>query len=351
MSIGHTKEDRINTVYGGGGHIVILGAGASVAATKLTPLDGGQELPLMNNFIKIVGLLDIIEKLPEHIKSDNFEELYSNLFHDNPNSIEIKEIEKRVYNFFKSLKLPDVPTIYDYLVLSLRSRDLIATFNWDPFLYQAWVRNGHLGDRPYIAFLHGNVALGYNEVDKRSGPAGLYSKATKNLMHPTKLLFPVTEKDYETDQFIQSQWAMFKDFLADKSVRLVTVFGYGAPETDAKAVQIMLDAWGGGKIRNMEQFEIIDIRKENDVVKQWKKFIDYSHYDFTNNYFKSSLALNPRRTSESYFQHIEPLTIEEAFSASIPIPSNFKSLKELWNWFKPLIEAEEKWKKEEKEKK
>jgi hypothetical protein len=28
-----TKDDRINTVMGGGGHVVILGAGASIAST------------------------------------------------------------------------------------------------------------------------------------------------------------------------------------------------------------------------------------------------------------------------------------------------------------------------------
>jgi hypothetical protein len=57
----------------------------------------------------------------------------------------------------KICKLPNEPTIYDHLVLSLRPKDLIATFNWDPFLYQAFVRNGHVGDMPYLAFLHGTM--------------------------------------------------------------------------------------------------------------------------------------------------------------------------------------------------
>src|SRR5258706_649635 len=154
MSFGHSKEDRINRVYGGGGHVVILGAGASVASTLRNSLADGKKLPLMNNFVDVVGLADIVDDLPNPIKSDNFELLYSNLYLEDPNSKSIKEIEKRVYNYFKSLKLPDEPTIYDYLVLSLRSRDLIATFNWDPFLYQAWTRNYDNGERPYIAFLH-----------------------------------------------------------------------------------------------------------------------------------------------------------------------------------------------------
>lgn len=351
MSLGHSREDRINTVYGGGGHVVILGAGASVAATLRNPLADGKKLPLMNNFIEVVGLTDIIDKLPNKFKSDNFELLYSNLFLDDPNSQQIKEIEKRVRDYFKTLELPDGPTIYDYLVLSLRSRDLIATFNWDPFLYQAWTRNYHNGDRPYIAFLHGNVAIGYSKADKKSGPAGMYSKATKNYMEPTKLLFPVTQKNYNDDEYIKSQWDMLEDFLSDKNVKLVTVFGYGAPDTDVEAMELMDKAWGGGNIRNMEQFEIIDVRSEKEVVKQWEKFIESHHYDYATDYFESSLAANPRRTSESYFQHIEPMTIEEAFSASNPIPSDFKSLQELRDWFKPLIAAEEKWEEEKQQKK
>ena len=102
---------------------------------------------------------------------------------------------------------------------------------------------------------------------------------------------------------------------------------------------------GAGKVRNMEQFEIIDIRPEDEVVNQWDNFIETHHYDYTNNFFGSSIAHNPRRTSESYFQHIIPMTIDEAFSASNPVPKDFKTLQELWDWFKPLIEAEEKWKK------
>jgi hypothetical protein len=345
MSLGHTKEDRINTVYGGGGHVVILGAGASVAATLRNPLSDGKKLPLMNNFIEVVGLTRIVDDLPNHLKSDNFELLYSNLYLDDPNSKPIKEIEKKVYDYFKALKLPDVPTIYDYLVLSLRSRDLIATFNWDPFLYQAWVRNYGKGDKPYIAFLHGNVAIGYSEIDKRSGPAGMYAKATRNFMTPTRLLYPVTQKNYNDDEYIKSQWAMLENFLSDKNVKLVTVFGYGAPDTDIEAVNIMDKAWGGGSVRNMEQFEIVDVRPETEVVTQWNKFIESHHYDYASNYFDSSLASNPRRTSESYFQHIEPMTINEAFSASNPVPDNFKSLKEMREWFKPLFEAEEKWEK------
>lgn len=336
-----TKKDRIKTVFGGGGHVVILGAGASIAATKRNPLSDGKQLPSMDNFIEIVGLSDILETLPQKIKASNFETLYSNLYGHDSNSSIIKEVELRVYNYFKDMKLPNEPTIYDYLVLALRPKDVIATFNWDPFLYQAWCRNQHVGDLPYIAFLHGSVALGYSKYEKRSGPAGMYSKASWNYFEPTRLLYPVTKKNYNSDEFIKSQWDMLENFLSDKVVNRLTVFGYGAPDSDVEAIKLMNKAWGTGKRRSDEQFEVIDIRPEDVVLSQWSKFIYHGHADYTTNYFKSSLARNPRRTFESYRQHYFSMSIDEAFSESNPVPDNFSSLEDLWEWHKPLVKAEE----------
>jgi len=99
-------------------------------------------------------------------------------------------------------------------------------------------------------------------------------------------------------------------------------------------------AWGPGEKRNMEQFEIIDIRDEDVVRKSWSNFIHSHHYDYETSYFESSMAYNPRRTSESYFQHILPMSPDEVFSESNPVPNDFKTLEELWAWHQPLIDAE-----------
>jgi hypothetical protein len=340
MGLGLTREDRINTVFGGGGHVVILGAGASIAATLRNPLGNGKRLPAMNDFIKIVGLQDIVRKLPKNLRARNFETLYSNLYQDDSGSAVLKEVERRVYDYFKDMTLPEEATIYDYLILSLRSRDIIATFNWDPFLYQAFARNGDFGERPYIAFLHGSVALGYSKADERAGPVGWYSKETKARFEATKLLYPITRKNYTDDEFIKFQWDMLNGFLSDKAVKRLTIFGYGAPSSDVEAVQLMNKAWGSGQDRPDEQIEIIDIRPEDKVMKQWKNFIYSGHTDYHRDYFNSSLATNPRRTFESYFQHNFPMTPAEAFSESNPVPTDFLKLSDLQNWHKPLIEAE-----------
>lgn len=335
-----TKEDRIKTVYNGGRHVVILGAGASIASTMRNREIGGKILPSMDNFIDIVGLQDIVDKIPSNLKSTNFETLYSNLHNIDPNSVNLKEIESRIQEYFGNMKLPNEPTIYDYLVLSLRSKDLIATFNWDPFLYQAYVRNYNLGNLPGIVFLHGNVAIGYSTKDGRMGAAGYTHTQTNSYYEPTKLLYPVEHKDYNTDEFISTQWSIIKELLNSPSTKRLTIFGYSAPASDIEAVELLNEAWGSGDKRNMEQIEIIDIRPETIITENWRGFIHSHHYDYVNDYFKSSLALNPRRTCESYFQHFMPMLPSEMFSENNPVTSNFKTLKELQEWHKDLIDAE-----------
>ena len=88
---------------------------------------------LWKNFIKVVGLADIFESGDVDEKNSNFEEICSRMHSRDPDSYAVAEIERRVTNYFRSLTLPPTPTIYNYLAMSLRPKDLVATFNWDPF--------------------------------------------------------------------------------------------------------------------------------------------------------------------------------------------------------------------------
>lgn len=337
-----TKEEGIEQVLGGGGHVVILGAGSSIASTFRNAELNGKRLPSMDNFIELVGLSDLIEQVPEHLRDNNFEKLYGNLHKENAQSEIIHEIEQRIQHYFGDMQLPDVPTIYDYLVLSLRKKDLIATFNWDPFLYQAWVRNGEFTNNlPHLSFLHGNVAIGYSSEDKRSGPVGYQMREDGGVFEPTKLLYPVEQKNYTDDEFINTEWERVKFWMSKESGTVrATIFGYGAPVSDVEAVSLLNGAWGTPDDRAMEQFEVIDITPEDLLRERWNGFIHSHHYDITNNYFGSSLANNPRRTSESYFSHYQPMSPKEAFRSSNPVPQDIKSLEELWEWHRPLVEAE-----------
>ncbi|MDR3007446.1 MAG: hypothetical protein LBV59_05895 [Sphingobacterium sp.] len=337
-----TREEGIKQLHKGGGHVVILGAGASIASTFRNGELNGKRLPSMDNFIEIVGLSDIVDHVPAHLRDNNFEKLYGNLHTADPQSEIIQEIERRIQNYFGDMRLPDIPTIYDYLVLSLRSKDLIATFNWDPFLYQAWVRiRDFTQNLPYLSFLHGNVAIGYSAEDKRSGPVGYQVRRDGGIFEPTKLLYPVEQKNYTNDEFISIEWERIKFWLGkQKGTVRATVFGYGAPVSDVEAVSLLSDAWGTPEERAMEQFEIIDITPEEILRERWNGFIHTHHYDVINNYFDSSLGNNPRRTSESYFSHYQPMSANEAFRENNPVPQDFESLEQLWEWHRPLIEIE-----------
>lgn len=347
---GMTKEEGVEQVFGGGGHVVILGAGASIASTMRNPERNGKRLPSMDNFVDVLDLHDIVEKVPDKLKANNFEKLFGNLHSDDPDSDLIVEIEKRIKEYFGAMQLPDEPTIYDYLMLSLRGKDLIATFNWDPFLYQAFIRNSKFTkDLPRLSFLHGNVAIGYSKEDKRCGPAGMQIRKDGGILEPTTLLYPVEQKNYTDDEFISMEWERIKYWLSKESSTVrATIFGYGAPVSDVEAVSLLNNAWGTPDQRDMEQFEVIDITPEEELRKRWDGFIHSHHYDIANSYFNSSLAANPRRTSESYFSHYKPMTPSEAFRSNNPIPDNFKTIEELWEWHQPLIKAEKR-KESEKE--
>ncbi len=324
----------------GGNHVVILGAGASIAFSLHDGEANGMKLPSMNDLFKLDGIPEIISTFPQSFISSNFEETYSIISEACPNDYRLVDINSIIYEYFSKMKLPDKPTLYDQLIMSLTKKDLIATFNWDPFLYQAWARNYHYGSNPQIVYLHGNVAVGYNEKNNMVGPAGIRSPQTGNYYCHTQLLFPIKNKDYSKDKFISLQWKTLKDYLADETTHRVTIFGYSAPISDKAAMVMMRDAWGDINKRNLEQFEIIDIRPENEVVRSWAGFIHTDHYDYCNSFYDSFLVKSPRRTSELFFCKYFPSSEEDSFVITNPKPERFSTFKEMWDWFQPLIDKE-----------
>lgn len=328
-------SDQINTVTEGFRHVVVLGAGASKASCLNKSEKNGKSIPLMNDLPKIIDLKDELKDLPEQLQGENFEFIFSTLFNKEPNSTRLQKIEKKIYDFFQSLELPDEPTIYDYLVLSLRQKDLIATFNWDPFLLQAYIRNSRFtSNLPKLAFLHGNVLVGVDNDSKTYGINGKISLKTGKPFQPTKLLYPIQNKDYNTDAFIKDQWNLLSQYLKNPS--RVTIFGYSAPETDVEAIDIMKQVWGlPEKDQQFTQFEIIDIQSESNLKNSWKNFIFSHHYEVTQNFFNSSIVRFPRRTGEVFeANYLEAKFYEENY------PPKFKTLQDMWNWYLPFIESE-----------
>ncbi len=139
-------------------HVVILGAGASRAALPQGDAHG-KRLPVMADLIESLGLAPAIADAGFSNISD-FESLYDEIATSGKVPGLKAEIEAKVQAYFEALELPESPTLYDHLVLSLRNSDYIATFNWDPFLAQAFRRNRQAARMPKLLFLHGNVEVG-----------------------------------------------------------------------------------------------------------------------------------------------------------------------------------------------
>lgn len=148
----------------------------------------------------------------------------------------------------------------------------------------------------------------------------------------------VAQKDYNTDEFVSHEWARLRRWL--KHARRITIFGYGAPETDVEAVDLMSSAWGDPQQRNLEQVEIIDVQPQDIVSHRWRRFIHTHHYDYCTSYFQSSLALFPRRTGERFMHQFLPATPEEGFQEPNTVPENFENLDKMWEWHRALLEVE-----------
>jgi hypothetical protein len=223
-------------------------------------------------------------------------------------------------------------------VLSLQPKDVIATFNWDPFLIQAIRRNGGILREtgcPTVLFLHGNVLEGRCERDHVFGAKGAACSQCNRPFAPSRLMYPVTKKDYASDGFLRDSWdRLAKSF---KHAFMVTIFGYGAPKSDGDAVTLLKNAWGKWQDREMEQFEVIDIRDEDALVDSWKDFIHTHHYDVRDDFYESSAMLHPRRTGEDFMNRI----VEAKWTTPNPPPRS-SNLRELHEWYQPLLSAERK---------
>lgn len=332
-----TIEQEINNRLRREPHVLLLGAGASYAALPNGDKNG-KTIPLLR---EVARNLNLIKYFPNELKDlsiENFELAYSKL-HDKNDLKNLNLINKKVNDYFSTLELPDEPNLYDTINLSLRKKDVIATFNWDPFLMQSRIRLAKLGitqDFPRLIFLHGNVTVGYCKKDKTAGLNNKYCSKCGKIFKPSQLLYPVLNKNYQENAFIKSQWDEIQFFL--KICYMFTVFGYGAPKTDVEAVTLLKNGWGDPNLRNMEQTEIVN-KKGSDhesLEKKWKPFIHSHHFDIFDSFYDSFIANHPRRSIEAYWNQYW----EAKFISNNSVPKKFENFKQLKEWFQPLINAE-----------
>ncbi|UPT68600.1 MAG: hypothetical protein M0D57_08255 [Sphingobacteriales bacterium JAD_PAG50586_3] len=99
-----TTQDEIERVHANGTHIVLLGAGATLASTIYRPEKNGKSLPLMWNIVDVIGLKDIVATLPSNLQNlaNDFEKLYSTLYGMAEYVHQREEIEKEFISILVS---------------------------------------------------------------------------------------------------------------------------------------------------------------------------------------------------------------------------------------------------------
>lgn len=328
-----TVEQEVAAIAVTRPHVVIVGAGASRAACPDGDMNG-RPLPLMDTLVDELHLQELVPPGLSGVGS-NFEELYS-VLHERGDKRACAEIEARVREHFSGLELPNTPTIYDHLILSLRGTDVIASFNWDPLLIQAYMRNkAHVRSVPKVLFLHGNVAMAYCAMDRIAGLRGTSCRVCGMEMAASPLLFPVSQKDYASDPGIDRQWNVFRRALG--GAFMLTIFGYRGPRTDAEALKVMSEAWGRPGTRELEQTVFITRpgADEGAISEHWGAFVLSHHYEVCGDFHDSWISNHPRRTGEAWLNQY----LDAKFITNNPAPRAGEFV-DLWEWFRRFEEAE-----------
>jgi hypothetical protein len=292
-------------------HVVLLGAGASRAAFP-NGESTNKLLPLMNDLAETLELATIVNDAGLD-PSQNFESIYSSI-KDKPLR---NTLEKEIKKYFSALTLPATATDYDRLLLSLRGKDAIFTFNWDPFLFDACVRNHHVAKLPEIFFLHGNVRIGSCIQHQKWGGKSDICPTCGVRFSEVPLLYPIEKKDYSenANEYVKEAWKNAEYFF--KNAFTVTIFGYGAPSSDTEAVKLLHNAWFDGSTRKLEHIEIIDIADSNTLHERWVSFTPTNHYQIRSNLSESRLLQWPRRSCESLLYPMRDGEACEAFPLTL----------------------------------
>lgn len=287
----------------------------------------------MSDFIDILNLHPFLKKHGINSTNKNIEEIYDDIHSNKSESKLLPLLNEEIHRYFSSLRIPDYVTLYDKLILSLQSKDVIFSFNWDPLLLQAYIRNINVGQLPKLHFLHGNVAVGICEKDKRTGHLGNQCSICKRPFTQSNLLYPISKKNYKDDSFITAEWDAL-DYYLNKSF-ILTIFGYSAPKTDIVAKKMMKTAWKNNSRFRLNEIEIIDIQQKNKVEENWTDFTHSHHYAVFKN-IKHSLSFQYARRS---CEHWGDAIMQNYPWSERNIP-NYKYLEKLQNWIQPLIKEE-----------
>lgn len=316
-------------------HVVIIGAGASKAACPNGDRNG-KVIPLLKSVCEIDGISECLETYDfDQCLLEDFELLFSRLYEDETKRDLVEQLETIVRAYFEQLELPKTVTLYDYLLLSLTSKDVVISFNWDPFLMQAFIRNRSDGNLPYLLFPHGNVAVYYCALQKTAFAFDNnicdFCHDCEEKMQPMKLLYPIGDKDYAEDPLIRSAWAEAEQYLSRAAG--VTIFGYGAPDTDQEALKLLKKYFKESHIDEIAPFEVINLPSaQREQEAKWKEISSDRMFVYLNDFKDSMLWRSPRVSLEALFDAIlqqQPRPADQSFR-------EFDSLEELQSFARSI---------------
>jgi hypothetical protein len=333
MSVANLPALDVKTKVNHSPHVVILGSGASLAAFPRGDKNG-RLLPVMQNLTQVVGLESLLRNAGvQPSAGENFEQFYDRIASAEEYRELREEMEAAIRYYFAALRLPETCTLYDKLLGTLRPKDLIATFNWDPFLLQAYARNRDLAELPRIVFLHGNVYLGYCPEHRVKGYATQTCSVCRKPLEPSPLLFPIRDKSYRDHSLLAGEWDELERTL--EYSYLLTIFGYSAPTSDAAARDILLKAWNANGTRELAEVQIVDILPKGVLHQRWNDFIVRQHYGVSRQVGRTFQFQFPRRSCEA----LAWATLQLQPWATRPLP-HFRRLDSLKTWLRPLIDEE-----------
>jgi hypothetical protein len=258
-------------------HVVLLGAGASIACIPDGDKNG-------NRISAMDGIRNCIDLSWDKGNKTNLEEIYQELADEKLKT----KIENQLFDYYSKFKIPDNPTVYDHLIISLTKKDLIASFNWDPLLIQAYQRCLNItDDLPHVVFLHGNTWEWY-KIDEDNSFTGVWQKELPlkpsgyivskdgSRCKISKLLYPVKNKDYDSDPFIKKSWETFRFVL--KNCFMLTIFGYSAPNSDVSALDAIRNAFlifnNDNAVNDISNFkQITFINPDENIIKNFDNII------------------------------------------------------------------------------
>ena len=315
-------------------HVIIIGAGASKAACTVDA--NGKTVPLLRNIHEALELTDSLKDYGFSEKElADFELLYSNVYGKAEFRDLQKNLEKRISNYFSELMLPDEVTLYDYLVLSLTGKDAIISFNWDPFLLQAYRRNICVGNLPQLFFPHGNVGVGLCMECLNKGYANCICPDCGKPFVDMPLLFPVGRKNYYDGSIIENEWNGAKNAL--KHAAGITIWGYSAPVTDEEAFRLLTESFAESQLQEIAPVTIINLEKNRTgQLERWKDIYSERMISYCEDFRKSLLWQWPRVSLEAIFDAIlqmHPRHNDKPFK-------EFKDLIELQNFAQTIDEFE-----------